>query len=149
TMTASVAAAADRKPLPAFTVSGTDGTRIDSAALFATGRRLVIYVTPACVACDRLLRSLDGWGGSQLAEHAALIVGAAPESVETIRPLLGPTAASIAVYVDADGGAARALGLAQRPALLGVELGQIDWMVQGVLNDPQSVKSLVESWLDR
>jgi len=152
-MTTGFAAAADRKPLPAFTVVAANGARVAGDRLIASDRWLVIYVTPACVPCDRILRALDGWALSQLAQRTVVIVGSAGGAdigdASAVRSSLGPALATMPIFLDNDGSAARALGIAERPALVGVETGQIDWIIQGVLNDPESVKSLVETWVER
>jgi hypothetical protein len=141
-----VAADAQQRPLPAFTVTTAPGVAASSGQLNDAARWLLVYVTPESVASERLLRSLDDWAALDGARVVIVAAGEASISPQ-VRSLL-PTSAA-AVYADPDGSAARALGVTSVPALVGVASGAIDWMVQGVLNDPRMVEPVVRSWLGR
>lgn len=147
----SASAAADRHPLPAFSVVTSAGVPTASSQLGGSGRWLLVYVTPLCVPCDRLLTSLDAWGVlQQSADRAVIVVAGSRESLEArLRPLMPTSGNAVHLYADVESRAATALGVTRAPALIGVEDGMIDWTVAGVLNDPQAVETLVRNWLAR
>jgi hypothetical protein len=143
------AAAAQRRPLPSFTVASASGVRVPGRQLSGApegvaGRWLLVYVAPDGVTSERLLRSLDEWAATDGARVVVVVAGELPV-VSKVRPLL--TASAAAVYADPDGSAARALGVTSIPALVGISGGALDWMLQGVLNDPRMVEPVVRSWL--
>ena len=147
----SASAGAERRQLPAFSVVAADGVPAASSQLGVPGRWLLVYITPGCVPCDRLLTSLDGWGVLQQgAGRAVVVVDGSGESlaarVRTLMPTAGNT---VRVYSDVERRAATALSVTRAPFLIGVEDGVIDWTVGGVLNDPKAVETLVRSWLAR
>jgi hypothetical protein len=144
-----VFASAQRRPLPSFTVASAPGVSVLSSQLSSAreglaGRWLLVYVAPDSVTSERLLRSLDEWAAADGARVVVVAAGEAPVDPR-IRSLL--TTSSAMVYADPDGNAARALGVTSVPALVGVASGSLDWMVQGVLNDPRMVEPVVRSWL--
>lgn len=148
----SASAAADRRPLPAFSVVTPAGAPVASSQVSGTGRWLLIYVKPHCVPCDRLLTALDTWGVLQQAGAARVVVVVAdsPESLEArVRPLMPTSGQAVQLYADAAGQAAAALGVTRAPVLVGVEDGLVDWTVAGVLNDPKTVETVVRQWLTR
>lgn len=141
-----LAAAGQNQPVPAFTVLATGGTPVRSDALTAAPRWLLVYVGRETVSGDRLLRAMDAWGIDP-SRAVVIVAGDAPSIDGRIRPLLPSIGASMSIYADVDGSAARALGLRSAPALLGIVDGTIDWSLQGVLNDPAMVEPVVRSWL--
>ena len=147
-MLASLPAAAggQRRPLPSFTVASAPGVAVSSSQFNGAQRWLLVYVSPDSVTSERLLRSLDEWAAMDGVRVVVVVAGEAPASLQ-VRSLL--TASAAAVYADPDGSAARALGVTSVPALVGVASGALDWMVQGVLNDPRMVEPVVRSWLGR
>ena len=147
----SASAAADRRPLPAFSVVTPAGAPIASSQLGGSGRWLLIYVKPQCPACDRLLAALDTWGVLQQgAARVVVVVADSPDVLEVrVRPLMATSGQAVQLYADANGQAAAALGVARAPVLVGVEGGLVDWTVAGVLNDPKTVETVVRHWLAR
>ena len=137
-------ALAQSRPLPAFTVVSATGVVVSSSQLHGAGRWLLVYVAPDAVTSERLLRSLEEWVATDGARVVVIVAGDTP-AAQQIRSLPAPSAA--AVYADPDGNAARALGVSSVPALAGVASGALDWLVQGVLNDPRMVEPIVRSWL--
>lgn len=148
-LSATAAGAQQSRPLPAFTVASSAGAAVPSDRLNAAERWLLVYVAPDAVACDRLLRSLDAWVGADAARIVVIVAGRSGAIDTSIRPLLPVSSAVLAVYADPDGSAARALALTSIPALVGIEHGEINWNVQGVLNDPGMVDPLVRTWFAR
>jgi hypothetical protein len=139
-------AAQQHPPLPAFTAVAASGVAVTSDRLNAADRWVLVYVVPGTVVCDRLLRAVDEWTVSDGSRVVVVAAGPAAVLTESIRPLLTGSS-SIALYADPDGSAAGALGVTTGAALVGVADGALHWMVQGVLNDPRMVESVVRSWL--
>ncbi len=140
------AEAQQNRPLPAFAVLSSGGTRVPSGALNASARWLLVFVGDQTVAGDRLLRALNAWNVDPL--RVVVVVSGDVASIDSrVRPLLGDLGASATVYADQDGSAARAMGLTSAPALIGIVDNTIDWAVQGVLNDPTMVEPVARSWL--
>jgi hypothetical protein len=145
-LAAASAAAQQGRPLPAFAVASATGTAVSSAQLNSTDRWLLVYVEPGSVAGERLVRSLDEWAAA--ADGVRVVVISAGDVWLDKRAV--PTNASLlSFYTDPDGNVSRSLGLVSAPALAGVANGVVDWIVQGVLNDPHMVEPVVRSWFGR
>ena len=142
------AAAQGSGPLPAFTVVTPAGQAVDSGHLTTSERWLLVYVSPASVASDRLLPALEEWASADGARVVIVTAGPAVSIDTHVRARLS-TQSLTAVYADTDGGVGRALALTSVPALVGIERGVVQWIVQGVLNDPRMVEPVVRSWLAR
>jgi hypothetical protein len=135
-----------QQALPEFTAVSAAGATVSSGRLNAAERWLLIYLVPGTVVADRLLLALDEWAVADGSRVVVVAAGPATVIDAKVRPLL-TNAPSAAVYADPDGSAARALGVGQGPALVGVANQTVDWMVQGVLNDPRLVEPVVRNWL--
>jgi hypothetical protein len=142
----SAALAQQHPPMPSFAVVASGGAAIRSDGLSGSSRWLLAYVGAETVSGDRLLRAMDSWG-IDTARVVILVSGDVSSIEGRIRPLMATAGASVAVYADPNGSAARALKLGSGPALVGVDNGTIAWTVQGVLNDPAMVESVVRHWL--
>ena len=140
--------AAERRPLPAFTVTSPAGAAVASAALSGQERWVLIYVSPDCRSCDRLLASLRDWQSPQLTSRTVVIVrgSSAPAAAYVAERL--PSAVAVSWYVDERSEAWQALSLKGTPVLIGVERGEIDWTISGVLNDPKALESVVRKWVE-
>jgi hypothetical protein len=139
-----VGTAAQQRPLPAFVVASGAGAVVPSDRLNGAERWVLIYAAPTATTTDRLLPLLQEWGDSA----RIVVVAAAPPATiasDVLTRFRGTPAP--AVYADGDGSAARALQITSVPALIGVDRGGIGWVVQGVLNDPRMVETLVRTWL--
>lgn len=141
--------AIEQRPLPAFQVLSLDGTTVDSAQLSAVERWLLIYVTPECSPCDRLLQALKAWRTPQLVERIVLIVGAdAVPARAWVQDQLPAEISGVAWFADERGEAVQALRLQGAPVLLGIRQGRIEWEISGVLNDPNALASVVQTWVE-
>jgi hypothetical protein len=144
-LAASGAAAQQGRPLPSFAVASAAGTPISSAQLSTTERWLLVYVEPGSVAGERLVRSLDEWAAADGARVVVISAG----DVWLDKRAVATNASPLSFYTDTDGNVSRSLGLVSVPALAGVANGVVDWIVQGVLNDPHMVEPVVRSWFGR
>lgn len=144
-----IVAAREQRPLPPFSVVAADGTAHGSAALSAEPRWVLIYVTPGCRSCDRLLQALKDWQSPQLlARTVAIVRGPAPAAAAYVAERMPPEAAAVAWYADSADQAWHALDLKGAPVLVGVERGEIKWTISGVLNEPKSLESVVRTWVE-
>jgi hypothetical protein len=134
------------RPLPPFTVTNAAGARVAGTQLTSAAQWLLVYA-PDSVAGERLVGAVGQWASGS--EAQIVIVVAAPSAVidARIRPLLPTASATIGVFADPDGAVSAALSLTSAPALVGVANGGVNWIVQGVLNDPSMVEPLVRAWL--
>jgi hypothetical protein len=144
------AGAAERaRTVPPFSVVTVDGRSVPSTALSGEGRWLLIYVAPGCPSCDRLVTALGEWRSLLLDARSVLVVGAAPaEASQYLTATRPPSLAGVAAYADETGQARRALQLGGAPAVIGIKEGRIEWTLDGVLNDPSAVESVVRTWVE-
>ena len=141
--------ASQQRPLPAFEVVAPDGAVVSGQQLSAEQRWLVLYVTPGCRSCDQILGSLKEWHTSQLASRLVIVVRASSEqTAEYIGSRLPAEASDVRWYADVNGGAWQALAISGTPVLLGVDAGEIKWVIGGVLNDPKALEPVVRSWVE-
>ena len=73
--------AAQRKPLPAFQLLAADGRATTSQALSDDEQWLIVYVTSACPACDRLLDAIAERQSPLAIPRAVVIVGGDPATL--------------------------------------------------------------------
>jgi hypothetical protein len=105
----------------------------------------MIYVTPTCPPCDRLIAALAKWQSTLATERLIVIIGG--DAAAAARYATEHMAATpIEWYADSTGAARRSLGIQQSLALVAVENGRIEWVVSGVLNDPSALEPLVRTW---
>jgi hypothetical protein len=144
-----VGAAAAEPPLPSFTVqAATDLRPVVSAELSTEPRWLIVYVTPSCDPCQRLLRALRDWQSPALLTRTVVIVGAAAPEGQRLAAGSAGGIPGVPWFVDADRQASRALRLDNAPALVAVERGTLKWIISGVLNDPSVLESTVRAWVE-
>ena len=141
--------ASQQRPLPAFEVVAPGGAVVSGQQLSTERRWLLLYVTPGCRSCDQLLRSLKEWHTPQLASRMVVVVRANPaEATEYMASRLPVEASDVAWYADANAAAWQALALTGTPVLVGIEAGEIKWVVSGVLNDAKALEPVVRSWVE-
>ncbi len=140
----------DRRPLPAFTLLSPVGGVVPSSQLAAAARPLLVFVTPDCRPCDRLIAALIEWQTTLPANRLVIVIGAAADRARTYADQRGlGDAAGIGWYADPQQAGASALGVARAPALVAVDSGRVEWIISGVLNEPSALESIVRSWMNR
>jgi hypothetical protein len=140
--------ASEQTALPAFDVASPQGAIVHSTGLSGEPRWLMIYVSPGCLPCDRLLAALAKWQSTMVTERLIVVVAADAAAAE--RYAAAQMAATpIKWYADSGGEARRSLGIQQPLALVAVENGRVQWTVSGVLNDPEALEPLVSTWVHR
>jgi hypothetical protein len=146
-LVASSAPAVEVKPLPAFSVTRSDGVPVSSAALTEVNQYVLMYLAPGCRSCDSLLAILHDPESPELAKRVVIILRAdAPKAAKYIREHVPPAAGEVTWYADESDEAYRALQFTGIPNLLGVRDGRLIWSVSGVLNDSTMVRSVVRKW---
>jgi len=142
--------AAQSQALPPLDVVAADGVPASVVRQPDPSSWLILYVSPECPPCDRLIQMLPTWQPAPSAGRVVVIVGApladARAYVDGINWL---PASGVSWFADPAGAAAKSLKLTGRFGLSGVRADRLEWTVAGVLNDPSSLKSVVESWLRR
>ena len=140
-------AAIEERPLPVFSVEDGSGQTASSSQLTAVPQYVLVYVSPGCRPCDRVLELLKDGERPEVAQRVVVVVrsDAATASTYIGRQLADVT--GVTWYADAQGEAYRSLKLTGWPALVGVRQGRIMWSVSGVLNDASTVASIVQSWV--
>lgn len=144
---ATPASAQAKRPLPDFSVQGGNGP-VRSGALVGEGRALLIYLQPGCRPCDTLVQLLGEWQSDALIARTVLLVAGDVAQGERVATALPENVANVRVYADPDGSAAAALQLSGAPVLIGVDHGQADWTVAGVLANVAMLESIVRSWVE-
>lgn len=141
--------AAQGRPLPSFTVVTPDGRTVGTADLTGEPQWVLVYVRPGGAVTRKLLASVAGWQpASAPPGRVVLVVGAPAETAAGyLAKEVGSSSSGWAWYADPDGRAARALGFAGAPALVGVREGAASWTLTGVLNEPSKYESVVRTWI--
>ena len=139
--------ASAQSTLPAFDVMSEQGAIVHSAALSPQPRWLLIYVTPACAPCDRLLAMLAASPATLATLRLVVVIGA---DVTAAGHYAAGHLSGMPVpwYADVSGEGRRSLGLQQSVALVAVENGQRQWTVSGVLNDPHALETVIRTWVE-
>ena len=137
------AGAVDR-PLPDFAVSSPDAGRVSSAELGDTNHWLLIYMRPDCAPCDAVAYLwTDGDAPAPAARVRVIVGGASPATLARVQagyPMLN----GATWYADANGDAARALGLTGGPVVLGMRGAAIAWTSYGLL---PITRSQISGWI--
>ena len=141
----STIAASEHPRLPSFSVTSSGGAAVASAALSSQSRWLLVYVSPSCRSCERLIESLKERQSPTLISRTVIVV----RSAEAARYIAEHQSGfDVAWYADLQDDAWRSLELKSVPTLVGVEGGEIKWTVGGVLNDPKALESVVRRWVE-
>jgi hypothetical protein len=134
--------AADR-PLPDFAVSSNAGT-ISSVELGDGNHWLLIYMRPDCAPCDEVASLWMEGDAPAPPSRVRVIVGTASPATLAIVQTSYPMLNGATWYADANGEAARALGLTGAPVLLGMRGAAIAWTSHGVL---PITRSQISGWI--
>jgi hypothetical protein len=136
------------RALPAFSVRSSTGTVVQSSQLSTEHQWLVVFVSPGCVPCNRFLARLGDPQIPTLADRVIVLVETEPVAAgRYITPLMVNGLGGSPWYVDSDGSALTALLLKRTPAVIGVRDLQVEWTVDGVLNDPSGLEQIARAWL--
>jgi hypothetical protein len=138
------------RPLPDFTVLAPDGRDVVATALSTEGHWLLVYLSPESAPSSRLLRLMRDWQIPQLLSRTAIVVRGDVPTAQAYLVKRAPEEIlpSLTWYADPQHQAWDALQLHGTPMLMGVANGQIMWTVAGVLSRPDSLESIVRTWME-
>jgi hypothetical protein len=141
---------ASAQTLPAFEVTAPDGQPVASTALPSGSHWVIAYVVPGSAPSDRLVQALGEAWAADLLSRIVIIVGA---DVDAARKYLEDKGqgvqGKVAWYVDADASAWKALQFDGTLGVAGMDGQQVDWKIDGVINDPSVVEPATRAWLER
>ena len=150
-----VLAAAGQPPaVGTFSVASADGQAVSAAAVFAGERKVVVYVAPAIAPAAPLLETLrkayDNAGAFRERWDSRLVVIVASPPAEARRWLERswgdgdlPT-----WYADPDAAGWRALRFDGTMGVVGTSNGNVEWKLDGVINDPAVLEPAVRAWIE-
>ena len=149
TCAATVASAAERRPVPPMTLVDATGASVTSASLSPESQWLLVYVTPGSPAADRLISAMKGWElGTSLRKVVFVVDARGAEAQAWVARVLPQTEENLPPrYLDRAGEAKTALRVTNTPTLIGVKDGQIAWDLAGVLNDPAALEPVIRNWI--
>jgi hypothetical protein len=145
---AAVAAAAERKALPSFTLGAPDGTAVDSRALAVDATWLFVYVQPQCGPCDAMLARI---GGDERQSAARIVIVGAGMSPEAMAALAAkyPNLKATRWLADPERRAAVPLGVRAMPTAFGLRGASIEWRLAGTVRDNKELDSILFTWLEQ
>ncbi len=139
---------AAQQPLPTFQVASPDGATESIHALSIEPQWLIVYVTPNCPACNRLLDALATWQSPAAMARTVVVVSGEPVAARAYVTNRAAAVATSRIYSDEQMQLPRALGLASSPAIVAIRGGHVEWVLKGVLNDPDALESVIRAWLE-
>ena len=135
--------------LPGFTVTTPSGDTVISQQLSTSSQWLLVYLDPVTAPNRKLLGLLKALQTPQLVARVVLVINGKPADANAwLARELGDQAPPLAWFADADGSAAKALKATGTPMLLCVREGQVEWTLVGVLSRPESLESIVRTWVE-
>jgi hypothetical protein len=141
-------AAIERKPLPTFPLVALDGTDVASDRIVRDGKWLLVYVRPACIPCDTLLRTIDPGTDPGLADRLIIVVGGDNAGIVKLSADY-PKLAGVRWFADTGLALPKALPVAGAPVVFGLRGKMVEWSRTGLAPSAASVKSAMTSWVGR
>ncbi len=138
------------KPLPAFQLTQSDGTTINSQDLPQREKWLLIYTTAECRACDHLLRLINKTEQPDLPDKVVVVVGGAtPAKLKQLAEKF-PDLAEASWFADPTKDGIAQLKLTATPVVFGLRDHTLAWCVLGILSgDSLKMNSLLASWVEK
>ena len=143
---AGFAAAMEPTPLPAIQLSTLDGQTIKTADLPGKGNWLLIYVNSKSRFCDEMLKQLKKEQYPDLAGNAVIVVNGSSDDAKGLQAKY-PDLATALWYTDSSRDAFNQLKLHGMPVVVGISNQTMKWVVNGVIPDPDTFRSVLNSWL--
>lgn len=129
---AAIAEAAAPGALPAFDVTSSDGSTVQSAQIARNGKWLLIFVKPNCPQCETVLSSLDS-ESTQDGSRVAIIVKSPSANALAQLKARYPRIPGAAWYADVHAGAASSLQVPASPTTLGMRGSTVAWRLTGAV----------------
>lgn len=133
--------------VPEFTVTALDGTAMKSAQIPIQHQWLLIYVTPNCRACEKLLNLIDNKNDMGLPTKVVVVNGRADSKQSAKVAQKFPDLRGASWYADPTADAFKKLELRGAPMIVGLRQNVVMWKMAGLLNgDTEKVRSIMNSW---
>jgi hypothetical protein len=134
-------------PVPPFQLEYLDNTPVQSdTVLPTTGKWLLLYVSPNCRPCDRLLGLVTKDALPDLPLKMVIVVGNATGDVATRMRAGVPDLAGAKWYTDQTSSAWAALKMEGVPVVLGMRGTNVEWTLSGTLRSDAELRSVLASW---
>ena len=132
-----------------FPLIDAHGQSLESASLFGSGSRVIVYVVPGNEPGTRLIDALGAWSERdpvQWRERVHVVVAASPAAA---REWLGERWSEPGAlwFADPTGDGWRALGLQGTLGVVGIRDGRSEWKIDGVIADPSVVEPAIDAWI--
>ncbi len=139
---------AQRKPLPVFPLTGSDGAAIESGALEMQGTWLLVYVQPRCAPCDALLRKIASDERPGVG-RIVVIGGGMDLAAVTELAAKHPNLAQARWFADPERGGAKSLEVEATPTVFGLRRSTIEWRLAGAAQSGRELESILFTWLEK
>jgi hypothetical protein len=130
----------------ALQLTGLDGQTIKASDLPNKGNWLLIYVIPRSHSCEAMLMSLKKDLHPGLSGNVVIVVGGTPSQTKNLQSKYADLA-QVSWYADSSGDAFSQLKLKGVPVVIGVHQQTMQWILNGMIPDAKSFKSIVNNWL--
>jgi hypothetical protein len=132
-----------------FSLVDANDQTLESASVFSSGSRVIVYVVPGNEPGTRLIDALGEWAQRdpiQWRERVFIVVAASPASA---REWLGERWSEPGAkwFADPSGAGWRAFGLQGTLGVVGIRGGRIEWKIDGVIADPSIVEPAIDAWV--
>ncbi|SRR6266481_2139638 len=135
-------------PLPALRLTSANGQLVTNQGLPNKGNWLLVYVHPRSHFCDDMLKLLQTNDSPSPVAGMVIVVDGSIDDLQGLQAKY-PNLAGAAWYADLNHEAFGALKLRGFPVVIGVTQQTMEWMLHGVVPDPDSFRSALNNWLQR
>ena len=143
------AAALERQALASTALTRADGTAFDLLTVVQERSWLIVYVGPASPTSARLLQALERWQLPGEGGRVLVILASGDHDAARLGQEWQTRLPGLSLAMDVQGRARRPLRVRAVPTVIGARGGWAEWQIAGVLNDPELLRSVVQSWLQQ
>lgn len=147
-MATAAASAQQRRPLPAFNVTTSDGTVAEGASLAMDGTWLLVFVQPRCTPCDALLAHINS-DERPAATRIVVIGGGMNQPAVAALAAKYPNMTASRWMADPEREAVQALGIKAGPTVFGLRAADIEWRLAGSVRESRELESILFTWLEK
>ena len=147
-MAAASASAQQRRPLPAFNITGSDGSVAEGSTLAMDGTWLLVYVQPRCTPCDALLAHINN-DERPAASRIVVVGGGMDQPAVAELAAKYPNMAGSRWVADPHREAMQALGIKAGPTVFGLRATEIEWRLAGSVRESRELEAILFTWLEK
>lgn len=140
--------AAQRGPLPPFTVTALDGTAVDAGTLVVDGSWLLVHVQAQCGACDALLAQIDQVERPS-APRIVVVGGGMDQAAMAALAAKHPRMAASRWFADPSRAVLQALAIKTSPTVFGLRQSDVHWRLAGGVRNERELESILFTWLEK